>query len=136
YACSDALPRRLPAAVACFGPTHRFEPDQRRRPFLVAVADVECEGHDAPAALPGDGTTQHEENVPQPARFVLVQHAGRDRDTALPHGPGEGDGVADAGLPGDDGNVDQYAVVEGVGAGVAADQVCLVEHGWFLGWVG
>jgi hypothetical protein len=49
-----------------------LEADQRRRSLAVVVADVQGEGHDAPAALPGDGTAQQFDSAGRsPARLVF-----------------------------------------------------------------
>jgi hypothetical protein len=55
-------------------------------------------------------------HVPVAGRLVLAGGAGRDHDAALPGGPGARHRVADIRLAGDGGHVDQYAVVERVGA--------------------
>jgi hypothetical protein len=79
-----------------------------------------------------DGTGEQPGDIPQPAGFVLAEHAGRYGHALLPRCPGQGHRVADTRLPGDRGHVDQHAVGDGVGAGVAVDQILFVEHGWNL----
>jgi hypothetical protein len=61
-----------------------------------------------PLQGPGFGSTNRTPaDIPQPARFVLADDAGRDRYAVLPGGRGQRHGVADAGFPGDGRNVDQ-----------------------------
>src|SRR5947209_6539360 len=61
--------------------------DQRRGPLLVVVADVDGEAHlGGAAALPADGEAEQRQHVPQPARLVLAQHAGRQLDALPPRG--------------------------------------------------
>jgi hypothetical protein len=54
-------------------------------------------------------------DVLEPTGLILAQRARRDRAGALPYRPGAGDGVADAGLPGHRGNLDQRAARRWVG---------------------
>jgi hypothetical protein len=109
------------AAVA--GPADRLRPDQRRRSLAVVVADVDAEADFRPVATASDRVREHIQHVPQPTSFVLADDTRRDGNAALPGGPGQGHGVADAGLAGDGGNVGEHAVADRVGAGVAVNVV-------------
>jgi hypothetical protein len=52
-----------------------------------------------------------------------------DGNATLPHTNGEGNGEAETGFTGNRRNVDQHAVADRIGAGVAVNQVSVLEYG-------
>ena len=101
----------------CGGGPWNFLP--RRGACPVVVADVDAEAHLRPAVTPADGQPQQPEHVPEPARLVLTLDAGRNTDRERPRGACQRHRVADARLPGDGRNVDEHAVLDGLGARVS-----------------
>jgi len=116
-------PSLLPMSAAGHCPrttTRPSSPPRPTSPTTTVVADVKRERHDAPAAVaPADGKTQHRQHVPQPARLVLADHAGRDRDALRPRGGRQRHGVLEARLLRRCGHVDQHVVAESVGEGAS-----------------
>jgi hypothetical protein len=56
---------------------------------------VDAEADFRPRA-PADGAAEQVDDIPEPARLVLASHARRHADAALPGGPRQGHGPADA----------------------------------------
>jgi hypothetical protein len=54
---------------------------------------------DLAAGAAAGRAAQQPDDIPEPAGLVLAGDAGRDADAALPGGPGQGNGGADARLP-------------------------------------
>jgi hypothetical protein len=54
---------------------HGLEADERRVRSQLSLRTCRAKGATRPADLPGGGTAQHEEHVPEPAALVLAQHA-------------------------------------------------------------
>src|SRR5262249_55644005 len=105
-----------------------LEADQRRSLVLV-VADADGEAHRRAADAAAVRTGQLPGDIPQPYDVVLAGHTRRNPNAAIPGSPGEDEGIADARISGCRGNSDQHTVADRVGAAVAVDQVCPLEHG-------
>src|SRR5262245_602678 len=112
------------------GAADRFQAGERGRAVLpIIVADVDGEADLRTAAAAADRTGEQPDDIPEPAGFVLVEHAGRDGYTAFPRGACQGDGEPDSGFSCRVAHVGQNAVAEGGGAGMPIDRVSVVEHG-------
>src|ERR1035437_8862205 len=95
--------------------THGNELDESRG--LVVVADVEGERQARLAVLRfADGKTEHPNNIPKPAGFVLASNTGRDSDKAVKDSVGEKNRETDSGFLGNFRNLDLEAIGKGLGA--------------------
>lgn len=104
-------------------PAHRFEGHERRDLVGVVEPDVKLELQFGPAGhIAADGELQRGKHVPQPSALVLPDDAIRHPDVCRPHGGGHGDWDDEPRLFSSDGHIDEYAVGEGLGAGVAEDE--------------